>query len=77
MERSVQIKDEGKTKVLVGLTVCEGPETYRLLLTRPHRKEGQIVEIPRDAIESIKQVETGPRGEPPELADEPTLELDR
>jgi hypothetical protein len=70
MERAIEVNDDGVAKTLVGLTVCEGPATYRLLLTRPHQQEGQIVEIPYDAIESIHNVEPGPRGDPPEIAND-------
>lgn len=68
-ERAVRFKDDGNSKVMVGVTVCEGPNTYRLLLTHPHQAEGRIVDIPRRDIESIDEVEPTPRGKSPSIVD--------
>ena len=58
--------DDGQAKVRVGLPVCEGPGTYRLLLTHPHQVEGQILEIPRDQIEAVERLSPRPRGDVPD-----------
>ena len=68
-ERAVRFKEDGETKVMVGVTVCEGPNTYRLLLTHPHQAEGRIVDIPRGDIESVDAVEPTPRGMSPSIVD--------
>ena len=68
-ERAVRFKDDGGSKVMVGVTVCEGPNTYRLLLTHPHQAEGRIVDIPRSDIESIDEVEPTPRGMSPSIVE--------
>ena len=68
-ERAVRVKNDGEGKVMVGVTVCEGPKTYRLLLTHPHQAEGRIVDIPRADIESIDEVEPSPRGTSPSIID--------
>lgn len=54
----------------VGITVSQGPATYRLLLTRPYLDEGQIVEIPLEEIESIEQAREGPLDQPPKMVGE-------
>lgn len=51
----------------MGITICEGPGTYRLLLTHPHQAEGHIEEIPREKILSIEEVEPSPRGAAPSI----------
>lgn len=66
-ERAVRVKADGESKVMVGVAVCEGPKTFRLLLTHPHQTEGRIVDIPRDDIESIDEVEPSPRGASPSI----------
>lgn len=67
-ERAIRVGSDGDTRVMVGVTVCEGPKTYRLLLTHPHQAEGRIVDIPCDQIESIDEVEPSPRGARPSIA---------
>lgn len=57
MEAVVTTLEGDSKEVYVGITVCQGPGRHRLLLTRPYNQAGQIVEIPRSAIESIKPVE--------------------
>jgi hypothetical protein len=66
-EQVIQLKRDGKTEIRVGIPVCTGPASYRLLVTWPERNEGQIVEIPRDEIESISEADTRPRGRPPRI----------
>lgn len=56
--------DTGDERSHVGLELCRGPGVVRLLLTRPFRKAGQIVEIPFDEVESLRQVASGPYGKP-------------
>jgi hypothetical protein len=56
METLVKTEDDGTTRTFVGLTICEGPETRRLILTRPYHEAGHIVEIPNSRIESIEPV---------------------
>jgi len=67
MERAIEVKDGDEVKTHIGLTVCEGPVTYRLMLTRPYQEEGRIIEIPHESIESISDVTWGPLGEAPEI----------
>lgn len=68
-EQVVELGGEDRPK-LIGIQIASGPETYRLMLTRPLDKEGRIVEIPCEDIASIREVEPGPRGVPPEIVDE-------
>jgi hypothetical protein len=57
-------------EVLYGLEISTGPQTYRLLLFHPPTREGRVEEIPLEPIESIVDVEPGPRGRIPEIVDE-------
>jgi hypothetical protein len=66
-EQVIRPKRDGKTEIRVGIPVCTGPASYRLLVTWPERNEGQIVEIPRDEIESISEADIRPRGRPPRI----------
>lgn len=66
-ERAVEVSDGEELTLRIGITVSDGPETYRLMLTRPLDKEGHIEEIPRESIEAIHEIESGPRGGPPEI----------
>lgn len=68
-EQVIQVKRDGRVLTRVGIPVCTGPASYRLLVTWPERNEGRIIEIPRDEIESISEVGTRPRGRPPLLED--------
>ena len=63
----VKTRDAGKTHI--GITICEGPGRFRMVLTRPYHEAGQIIEIPLDDIESIEVVAPGALGEAPALAD--------
>ena len=67
-EQVIRLKRDGKTETRVGIPVCTGPASYRLLVTWPDRNEGRIIEIPRDEIESISEVGARPRGRPPRIA---------
>jgi hypothetical protein len=67
-EQVIRLKHDGKTETRVGIPVCTGPASYRLLVTWPERNEGQIVEIPADQIESISPAESRPRGRRPRIA---------
>lgn len=69
-EQAVEVRGEGGPKLKVGIQIADGPETYRLMLTRPLDKEGFIVEIPLETIEDIYEIEPGPRGAPPEIVHE-------
>jgi hypothetical protein len=62
IEQVIQVKRNGRLLTRVGIPVCTGPASYRLLVTWPERNEGRIIEIPRDEIESISEVDTRPRG---------------
>lgn len=66
MEAMVTAEDDGITRTFVGLTICEGPGTRRLILTRPYHEAGRIVEIPNQKISSIDRVEHAPLGEQPQ-----------
>ncbi|MFZ0627590.1 MAG: hypothetical protein WAN34_13935 [Acidimicrobiia bacterium] len=41
----------------VGVTVSEGPLTYRVLVTDPYRQQGRILEIPHEEIECIERID--------------------
>jgi hypothetical protein len=66
-EQVIQLKREGETETRVGIPVCTGPVSYRLLITWPERNEGRIVEIPVEEIESISTAESRPRGKAPSI----------
>lgn len=66
MEAIVTAEREGKTQTYVGMKICAGPGTCRLVLTRPYHQAGRIVEIPRSSIESMDAVETRTLGERPQ-----------
>lgn len=68
MESMVTTEEDGTSQVHVGITICEGPGRYRMVLTRPFNDQGQIVEIPVDEIASIETVESTPLGEEPQPA---------
>ncbi len=66
-EQVIEVKKDGRTQTRVGIPVCTGPASYRLLVTWPERNEGRIIEIPRDEIESISEVDPRLRGTPPRV----------
>lgn len=66
IEQVIQVKRDGRMLTRVGIPVCTGPASYRLLVTWPERNEGRIIEIPRDEIESISEVDSRPRGRSPQ-----------
>lgn len=74
-EQVIELRRDGRTQTRVGIPVCTGPASYRLLVTWPERNEGRIIEIPRDEIESISEVAMRPRGEPPRI-DEAGIDKD-
>jgi hypothetical protein len=55
--------DEDETHI--GITICEGPGQFRMVLTRPYHDAGRIIEIPRDEITSIEPVAPGNLGDSP------------
>lgn len=64
-EKIVEIRQRGRKLTRVGIPICEGPATYRLMLTWPDEREGRIIEIPREDIESIAIADERPRGVTP------------
>lgn len=68
METMVKSEDDGKTKTHVGITVSKGPGKLRMILTRPYHEAGQIVEIPREEIESVDSISSGRLGDEPSPA---------
>lgn len=64
-EQIIVVKRDGRTLTRVGIPVCTGPASYRLLVTWPEPNEGRIIEIPREEIESISAIESRPRGRQP------------
>jgi len=58
--------DEDETHI--GITICEGPGQFRMVLTRPYHEAGRIIEIPREDIISIAPVAPGNLGETPSPA---------
>lgn len=67
MEAIVETVEDGRRRVHTGITVCEGPGRYRLVLTRPYHEAGRIVEIPRSEIRSITEISPGALGADPAL----------
>lgn len=55
--------DEDETHV--GITICEGPGQFRMVLTRPYHDAGRIVEIPSEDITSIEPIAPSNLGESP------------
>jgi hypothetical protein len=55
--------DEDETHI--GITICEGPGQFRMILTRPYHDAGRIIEIPREDITSIEAIAPGNLGESP------------
>ena len=68
-EQIVELKKQGESMRRVGVPVCKGPATYRLMLTWPEEREGRIIEIPHDEIEAILPANERARGEEPVVAD--------
>ena len=58
--------DEDETHI--GITICEGPGQFRMVLTHPYHEAGRIIEIPREDIVSIEPVAPGNLGETPSPA---------
>jgi hypothetical protein len=48
------VVESGRRKSHIGIQVCRGPGTLRILLTRPYRSAGRTVEVPLDDVESIR-----------------------
>ncbi len=65
MEAMVTSHEDGRTHTRIGLTICEGPGRFRMILTRPYHDVGRIVEIPRQEIDSIESVAPGNLGDTP------------
>lgn len=65
METIVESADDGEHQTYVGVTVCQGPRTIRLVLTRPYHEAGRVVEIPRDKVQSVIRAPMTPLGEEP------------
>lgn len=68
-ERAVEINEEGRKETRVGIPISDGPETFRILLTRPLAMEGRIQDIPVESIEAMHDIQPGPRGEPPDIVE--------
>lgn len=65
MEAIVKTRDDEGSHTLVGITICQGPGRFRMVLTRPYEKAGRIVEIPRQQVESVEPVAPSRLGEIP------------
>jgi hypothetical protein len=68
METMITTDEDGESQTHVGITICEGPGRFRMVLTRPYHEAGRIIEIPREKISSIEPVAPGSFGETPEPA---------
>lgn len=66
-EYAVEVWEGNHTDLRIGIEIADGPKTYRLMLTRPLDLEGHIEEISLDDIKTIREVEPGPRGAPPQI----------
>lgn len=69
MEAMVRTREDGKSETHVGITICEGPRNFRMVLTRPYQQAGRIIEIPREVITSVEPVAPASLGETPTPAD--------
>ena len=58
------VVESGRRRSHVGIQVCRGPGTLRILLTRPYRAAGRTVEVPLDDVESIRPAGQDPPAEP-------------
>lgn len=67
MEKKLEVEADAGRKTHFGIPVCEGPRTYRLLITWPYDQVGEIVEVPVDMVTSISDVEAGRLGSEPEV----------
>lgn len=57
MSEQVRIQRTNGEPDAVGVTVSEGPLTYRVLVTDPYRQQGRILEIPHEEIECIERID--------------------
>jgi len=69
LEKRVKVEGDNGNETHFGVPVCEGPKTYRLLVTWPYDLVGEIVEIPLDRVESISDIQSGRMGAEPEVVD--------
>ncbi|HEX6219465.1 MAG TPA: hypothetical protein VF115_00075 [Acidimicrobiia bacterium] len=69
MEAVVETTEDGKTRVHIGITVCEGPGQHRLLLTKPYNQAGQVIEIPHSQINEVKPLDDASEHELDELSE--------
>jgi hypothetical protein len=65
MEAMIKTRDGDVTETHIGLTICEGPNQFRMVLTRPYHEAGRIIEIPREDIASIELLAPGTLGDTP------------
>jgi hypothetical protein len=59
MSEQVRIRRANGQPDIIGIPVSEGPLTYRVLVTDPYQRQGRIVEVPHDEIDSVEDVELG------------------
>ena len=52
---------------ILGLCISDGPKTYRIMLTWPFDKAGNIVELPRCDVTEIKAIGSVPLREKADL----------
>ena len=57
MPEQVRIRRNNGEPDAIGITVSEGPLTYRVLVTDPFRQQGRIIEIPHEEIECVERIE--------------------
>jgi hypothetical protein len=65
MEAMVKSHDGDVTETHIGIAICEGPQKFRMVLTRPYHEAGRIIEIPREDISSIEPLAPGSLGDTP------------
>ena len=56
MQEKVRIRRKGDAPDVVGISVSEGPEVFRVLVTDPYHQQGRIAEVPHDDIESVDRL---------------------
>jgi hypothetical protein len=59
MPEQVRVRRNSGEPDVVGITVSEGPLTYRLIVTDPYQHQARIVEIPHEEIECVVEAFDG------------------
>ena len=60
MQEKVRVRRKDGEEDVVGIAVSKGPEVMRVLLTDPYHRQGRIVGVPHDDIESVDHLDPQP-----------------